>query len=77
MRSSGPFSQYNRAIAMRKLAKLDSPDSSLPVDKSLLGIFGAGEAQLLVEIPRWAGVTEAPELPAWWLRSSGGVMYEG
>ncbi len=66
MRSTGPFSQYNRAVAMRKLAKPDSPDSSLPVDKSLLGIFGAGEAQLLVEIPRWAGVTEAVPVSGWW-----------
>ncbi len=48
------------------------PHGSVTVDKSLLGIFGAGEAQLLVEIPRWAGVTEAPELPTkpWWRDST-------
>lgn len=44
MRTTGPFSQYNRHIAMRR-PDPDRPD--LPLSKSLLGGFGAIEAIFL------------------------------
>lgn len=49
MRTTGPFSQFNRTIALRK------PDGKAPeLDKSLLGIFGAGEAKFLQAFVQWA-----------------------
>ncbi len=63
---------------MRKLANPDSPDSSLPVDKSLLGIFGAGEAQLLCSIVQWSGLS-VQDLKArhWWDKDGGADAYDG
>lgn len=46
MRNTGPFTQYNRAIARRK----PPTEDGLEIDKSLLGLFGASEAVMLVKL---------------------------
>lgn len=52
MRTTGPFSQYNRYIAMRK----NEPQipAQLELHKSMLGLSGAGEARFLVSFVEWA-----------------------
>ncbi len=66
MRNTSQFSQYNRTLAKRK------PDGT-DVGKSLLGQFGAEEAQFIVSFAAWSGVaTPRPqeeidaELLAYW-----------
>ena len=58
MRNTGPFTQYNRAIVRRKQHNpYDSMEQTVPepeLDKSLLGMFGAGESRFLVSFVQWA-----------------------
>ena len=53
MKSTGPFTQYNRAIVRSKRTPHIDPNQP-EIGASLLGLFGAGEAKLLVSFVQWA-----------------------
>ncbi len=61
MRTNGPFSTYNRAIAMRpqvghnKLYDLFHGTGRSDIGSSLLGALGAGESYLIVSLAAWSG----------------------